>query len=185
MVSATTSRCRRRNIAWTLTRRCKTLRSPAAGRTCSPQILANLVTTSTTARPAVISHYNVQPMINVYAAVDGRDLGGVADEVAKRVKEVEKAIAPGKSHRHSRAGADHEDFIRGTGFGLLGAIVLAYLLIVVNFQSWLDPFIIITALARRAGGNLLDAADHPHHAERAVLDRARSCAWAWPPPTVF
>src|ERR1700737_2682772 len=57
-----------------------------------PQILANLVTTSTTARPAVVSHYNVQPMINVYSSVEGRDLGGVADQVENRVKEMEKQL---------------------------------------------------------------------------------------------
>ena len=51
--------------------------------------------TSTTARPAVISHYNVQPMINVYSSVDGRDLGGVADEVDKRVKDIEKDLPKG------------------------------------------------------------------------------------------
>ncbi|PYU56939.1 MAG: RND transporter, partial [Acidobacteria bacterium] len=57
-----------------------------------PQILGNLVKTSTTARPAEISHYTTQPMINVYAAVDGRDLGGVADEVEKRVQAIEKDL---------------------------------------------------------------------------------------------
>src|SRR5262249_18290622 len=61
--------------------------TPVTGSTSGarPQILGNLVITTTTARPAVVSHYNVQPMINVYAAVDGRDLGGVSDEVIKRV----------------------------------------------------------------------------------------------------
>src|SRR5258708_30837200 len=57
-----------------------------------PQILGNLVTTSTTARPAEISHYTTQPMINIYAAVDGPALGGVADEVEKRVQAIEKDL---------------------------------------------------------------------------------------------
>src|SRR5258708_20356747 len=60
-----------------------------------PQILGNLVRSTTTARPATISHFNSQPMINVYAAVDGRDLGGVSDEVATRVKELEKDLPRG------------------------------------------------------------------------------------------
>src|SRR5213082_1655654 len=60
-----------------------------------PQILGNLVKTSTTARPAEISHYTTQPMINVYAAVDGRDLGGVAGEVEKRVQAIEKDLPKG------------------------------------------------------------------------------------------
>lgn len=116
------------------------------------QILANLVTTSATSRPAVISHYNAQPMINVYASVDGRDLGGVSEEVFKQVKGIEKDLPRG-SHIVVRGQVQtmQSSFI-GLGIGLLGAILLAYLLIVVNFQSWLDPFIIITALPGALAG---------------------------------
>ncbi len=117
-----------------------------------PQILGNLVTTSTTARPAEISHYTTQPMINIYAAVDGRDLGGVADEVEKRVQAIEKDLPKG-SHIVVRGQVQTmKSSFTGLGLGLLGAIVLAYLLIVVNFQSWLDPFIIITALPGALAG---------------------------------
>ena len=79
--------------------------------------------------------------------------------------------ATGEPDRHARPGADHAHSFIGLGVGLVVAIVLAYLLIVVNFQSWLDPFIIITALPRRSRRDLLDAAAHPHHPERAVADR--------------
>jgi multidrug efflux pump subunit AcrB len=117
-----------------------------------PQILGNLVQASTTARPAVVSHYNVQPMINVYAAVDGRDLGAVSDEVAKRVKELGKELPRG-SHMVIRGQVQTmKSSFTGLGFGVVGAIVLVYLLIVVNFQSWLDPFIIITALPGALAG---------------------------------
>ena len=118
----------------------------------TPQILGNLVQTRTTSRPAEVSHYSTQPMINVYAAVDGRDLGSVADEVEKRVQNIEKELPKG-SHIVTRGQIQtmKSSFI-GLGFGLLGAIVLAYLLIVVNFQSWLDPFIIITALPGALAG---------------------------------
>jgi len=117
-----------------------------------PQILGNLVTTSTTARPAEVSHYTTQPMINIYAAVDGRDLGGVADEVEKHVQAIEKDLPKG-SHIAVRGQVQTmKNSFAGLGFGLLGAIVLAYLLIVVNFQSWLDPFIIITALPGALAG---------------------------------
>jgi CzcA family heavy metal efflux pump len=123
-----------------------------SGPNLKPQILGNLVTTSTIARPAVVSHYNVQPMINVYASVDGRDLGGVADQVAKDVNEAEKHLPKG-SHIFIRGQVQTmKSSFEGLGFGLLGAIVLAYLLIVVNFQSWLDPFIIITALPGALAG---------------------------------
>jgi CzcA family heavy metal efflux pump len=117
-----------------------------------PQILGNLVSTTNTARPAEISHYNVQPMINVYAAVDGRDLGGVSDEMLKRVAEVKNELPRG-SHIEVRGQVQTmRASFRGLGFGLIGAIILAYLLIVVNFQSWLDPFIIITALPGALAG---------------------------------
>src|SRR6266403_1143614 len=118
----------------------------------TPQILANLVTFQNTVRPASVSHYNAQPMINVYAAVDGRDLGSVADEVYKRVNALQKEVPRG-SHVVIRGQVEtmRSSFI-GLGVGLVGAIVLAYLLIVVNFQSWLDPFIIITALPGALAG---------------------------------
>jgi CzcA family heavy metal efflux pump len=112
----------------------------------SPQILGNLVTMSSAMRPAVVSHYNIQPLINVYASVDGRDLGAVSDEVAARVHDIEKDLPRG-SHITIRGQVQTMKYsFQGLGIGLIGAIVLAYLLIVVNFQSWLDPFIIITAL---------------------------------------
>ncbi len=118
----------------------------------TPQILGNLVTTSTVARPASISHYNVQPMINVYAAVSGRDLGSVSDEVARRVAEIKKDLPRGSNiFIRGQVQTMNTSFV-GLGVGLVGAIVLAYLLIVVNFQSWLDPFIIITALPGALAG---------------------------------
>jgi multidrug efflux pump subunit AcrB len=117
-----------------------------------PQILGNLVTTSTIARPAEVSHYTTQPMINVYASVDGRDLGSVADVVEQRVQSIEKDLPKG-SHIVIRGQVQTmKSSFTGLGFGLVGAIVLAYLLIVVNFQSWLDPFIIITALPGALAG---------------------------------
>jgi CzcA family heavy metal efflux pump len=119
----------------------------------TPQILGNLVQTRTTSRPAEVSHYKAEPMINVYAAVDGRDLGSVANQVEQRVKAVEAQGLPAGSHIVIRGQIQTmKSSFTGLGFGLLGAIVLAYLLIVVNFQSWLDPFIIITALPGALAG---------------------------------
>jgi CzcA family heavy metal efflux pump len=117
-----------------------------------PQILGNLVNTSTTARPALVSHYNAQPMINVYAAVDGRDLGAVSDEVIKRVNAIQKDLPRGSETFIRGQVQTMRNSFTGLGFGLVGAIVLVYLLIVVNFQSWLDPFIIITALPGALAG---------------------------------
>jgi multidrug efflux pump subunit AcrB len=118
----------------------------------TPQILGNLVSTSTVARPASISHYNVQPMINIYASVDGRDLGSVSNEVIRLASQTEKGLPRG-SHLVIRGQVQTmKSSFLGLGVGLVGAIVLAYLLIVVNFQSWLDPFIIITALPGALAG---------------------------------
>jgi multidrug efflux pump subunit AcrB len=84
--------------------------------------------------------------------VDGRDLGGVADEMEKRVQNIEKDLPRG-SHIVVRGQVQTmKSSFAGLAFGLLGAIVLVYLLIVVNFQSWLDPFIIITALPGALAG---------------------------------
>jgi CzcA family heavy metal efflux pump len=116
------------------------------------QILGNLVTTSTISRPAVVSHFNSQPMINVYAAVYGRDLGAVSDEVAKRVQEIQSQLPRGSQTVIRGQVQTMKSSFTGLGFGLIGAIVLVYLLIVVNFQSWLDPFIIITALPGALAG---------------------------------
>ena len=117
-----------------------------------PQILGNLVNVSTVARQAEISHYNVQPMINVYAAVEGRDLGAVSNDVIRLVHAAEPQLPRG-SHIVMRGQVEtmRNSFL-GLAYGLAGAIVLAYLLIVVNFQSWLDPFIIITALPGALAG---------------------------------
>ena len=117
-----------------------------------PQILGNLVTTSTVARPASIAHYDVQPMINVYASVSGRDLGSVSTRVAQLVHDVEKELPRGsRIFIRGQVQTMSTSFL-GLGIGLIGAIILAYLLIVVNFQSWLDPFIIITALPGALAG---------------------------------
>jgi multidrug efflux pump subunit AcrB len=118
----------------------------------TPQILGNLVNISSAVRPAVVSHYNIQPLINVYASVDGRDLGAVSDEVVALVHDIEKDLPKG-SHITIRGQVQTMKYsFEGLAIGLVGAIVLAYLLIVVNFQSWLDPFIIITALPGALAG---------------------------------
>jgi CzcA family heavy metal efflux pump len=116
------------------------------------QILGNLVGMRPTARAAVINHYNVQPVLDVYASTNGRDLGGVASQVQDVVKQFQGKLPRG-SHIVIRGQVEtmRSSFL-GLGVGLLMAIVLIYLLIVVNFQSWLDPFIIITALPAALAG---------------------------------
>ncbi|HMD43072.1 MAG TPA: efflux RND transporter permease subunit [Candidatus Acidoferrum sp.] len=120
--------------------------------TGTPQILGNLVSTTAVARPASISHYNVQSLINVYASVNDRDLGSISKEVIRLSKDIEKELPRGSRLTIRGQVQTMNTSFLGLGVGLLGAIVLAYLLIVVNFQSWLDPFIIITALPGALAG---------------------------------
>jgi multidrug efflux pump subunit AcrB len=112
----------------------------------APQLLGNLATISRGAEQAVVSHYDVQPVIDVYGDVQGRDLGAVANVFEKIVHEAEKKLPRGSSIKVRGQVETMRSSFLGLGFGLLFAIALVYLLIVVNFQSWTDPFIIITAL---------------------------------------
>jgi multidrug efflux pump subunit AcrB len=116
------------------------------------QILGNLVAVKPTARAAVVNHYNVQPVIDVYASTNGRDLGGVASDVQKILKEYQQHLPRGTQLVVRGQVETMRSSYFGLGVGLLMAIVLIYLLIVVNFQSWLDPFIIITALPAALAG---------------------------------
>jgi multidrug efflux pump subunit AcrB len=116
------------------------------------QLLGNLVQIRPVSRPAVVNHYNVQPVIDVYASTQDRDLGGVAAATERIIHEFDGHLPRG-THIVVRGQVTtmRSSFI-GLGVGLLGAIVLVYLLIVVNFQSWLDPFIIISALPGALAG---------------------------------
>ena len=116
------------------------------------QMLSNLVAVAPTQQMAVVSHYNVTPVVDLYVSVEGRDLGSIAADVEQRVTALRKTLPRG-THIDIRGQVEtmHSSFI-GLGVGLLMAIVLVYLLIVVNFQSWVDPFIIITALPAALAG---------------------------------
>jgi multidrug efflux pump subunit AcrB len=120
--------------------------------TGSSQILANLASIQRNAEPAAVYHYNVRPVIDVYANVQGRDLGAVADQVQKIVDGHRKDLPTGTEMSiRGQVKTMHDSFV-GLGGGLVGAIVLVYLLMVVNFQSWSEPFIIIMALPGALAG---------------------------------
>ena len=125
----------------------------AAGNgTSATQQLSSLVKVVPAVQPAIVSHYNLTPVINVFVSVEGRDLGAVATDIQKLVDEAEPSLPRGtKVELRGQVETMHSSFI-GLGVGLLMAIVLVYLLIVVNFQSWIDPFIIITALPAALAG---------------------------------
>jgi len=118
------------------------------------QLLSNLATLRRGVSTAVVNHYNVQPVFDIYANVDQRDLGGVADQVDKIIKDVSKKLPKGASLvMRGQVETMRSSFLR-LGIGIVFAILLVYLLIVVNFQSWLDPLIILMALPGALAGIL-------------------------------
>ncbi len=123
--------------------------SPA---TTTPQVLSNLAQLSVNVEPALISHYNAQPMINIYASTEGRDLGGVDGDIQKVLADFKDKLPRGTEIDRRGQVATMNSSFAGLGAGVGFAIVLVYMLIVVNFQSWLDPFIIITALPGALAG---------------------------------
>jgi multidrug efflux pump subunit AcrB len=112
----------------------------------SPQLFGNLATATRTTSFAVVNHYNTQPVADVYAAVDDRDLGAVASAVDGIIAKIGPSLPKG-THivMRGQVASMRSSFI-GLGFGVLFAMVLVYLLLVINFQSWLDPLVIVMAL---------------------------------------
>jgi CzcA family heavy metal efflux pump len=116
------------------------------------QLLANLGGVARGVAPAIVTHYNVQPVFDVYANVDRRDLGGVGSGVEKIVAEFSGRLPRGVSlDLRGQVKTMQTSFYR-LGLGMIFAVVLVYLLMVVNFQSWLDPFIILMALPGAMAG---------------------------------
>ena len=125
-----------------------------AGRTGAGdvQLLANLATMKRTTGPPIVNHYNVMPVIDVLAGVSGRDLGGVLHDIGPLVAEARKVLPRGSFIVMRGQAETMRSSYAGLGVGLLVAAILVYLLLVVNFQSWLDPFVIITALPGALAG---------------------------------
>jgi CzcA family heavy metal efflux pump len=116
------------------------------------QYLGGLAQISPGPSPGVVSHYNVQPVIDIYGAVQGRDLGALSADIDRILQDARKDVPRG-SHVVLRGQVQTmTSAYSQLYFGLAGAILLIYLIIVVNFQSWLDPFIIITALPAALAG---------------------------------
>lgn len=125
----------------------------ASGRTGTPlQLLGNLVQVRSTVNPAVITHYNIRPAIDVYVSVEGRDLGAVAGEIDRIVADARATLPRGTDLTMRGQIETMRTSYIGLGAGVAMAIVLVYLLIVLNFQSWLDPLIIISAMPAALAG---------------------------------
>jgi CzcA family heavy metal efflux pump len=117
-----------------------------------PQLLSNLVQVYPVSRAATVNHWNVAPVIDVYASTQDRDLGAVASDTDRVLKTFEGHLPRGTRIVVRGQVATMRSSFFGLGVGLVGAILLVYLLIVINFQSWLDPFIIIAALPGALAG---------------------------------
>jgi multidrug efflux pump subunit AcrB len=112
----------------------------------NPQIIGNLAQLSRASEQPIVTHYNIQPVVDIYGAVDGRDLGSVSSEITKIVEDAKKELPKGSRFEiRGQVRTMGESFL-GLFAGLACAMVLVYLLMVVNFQSWTDPLIIISAL---------------------------------------
>src|SRR5258706_8854038 len=112
----------------------------------APELLSNLASFKRGEEMQVVNHYNVQPVFDIYANVDNRDLGGFAGDVDRILSDVRKHLPRGTTiETRGQVETMNSSFV-GLGFGLIFAVLLVYFVMVVNFQSWLDPFIILTAL---------------------------------------
>ena len=116
------------------------------------QLLDNLATISRDSAPSVASEYDIQPVIDIYASVQDRDLGGVSGDVARVVKQFESKLPRGTTVVIRGQVNTMQSSFSGLAIGLVFSVILVYLLMVVNFQSWVDPFIIITALPGALSG---------------------------------
>ena len=121
-----------------------------AGR--APQTIGNLAVVSRDAELGTVSHYNAQPVIDIYGGVDRTDLGSVARPVTRLVNQAKKDLPRGSQIIVRGQAETMRTSFQGLLAGLIFSIVLVYFLIVVNFQSWLDPFIIISALPAAIAG---------------------------------
>ena len=122
------------------------------GNRAKPEILGDLASISRGASLAEVSHYNIEPVIDIYGGVQGRDLGGVAGDMSRILDDNRKGLPRGSEINVRGQIETMQSSFAGLLGGLIFSIVLVYLLIVVNFQSWLDPMIIISALPAALAG---------------------------------
>jgi multidrug efflux pump subunit AcrB len=128
------------------------VRATSAPLSTTPQLLSNLVGVAPAVEDAVESHYNIAPTIDIYASAQGRDMGGISVDIRRLVDELRPHLPRGVSIQiRGQTETMKSSFIE-LGVGLVIAVVLVYLLIVVNYQSWIDAFIIITALPAALAG---------------------------------
>ncbi len=118
------------------------------------ELLSNLTTLQRRTTPGAVNHYNIQPVYDVYANIQGSDLGSVAGKIQGIIDELKPKMAPGNTIQLlGVADTMHKSF-RALALGLIGSFILIYFILVINFQSWADPFVIIFALPFALAGIL-------------------------------
>ncbi len=117
--------------------------SPAGN---TSQLLGNVANFERSVTPVVIDHYDIQPVYDIYASTDQRDLGGIATDIRKIMDQTEKTLPVGTTLALRGEVQTMTDSFTRLGIGIIFAILLVYLLMAVNFQSWLDPLLILMAL---------------------------------------
>ncbi len=125
-----------------------------ASGTTKPQLLLNLASAERSTTSTVVNHYKIQPVFDVFANVQGRDLGGVMADVEKIIAKVQKDLPRGSTCVVRGQAQSMNSAFFGLASGLAFALVLVYLLLVINFQSWTDPLIILMALPGAFSGIL-------------------------------
>lgn len=130
------------------------LKTPLAtrGTAAKPELLGNVASIEKAQGFGVINHFNIQPVYDVYANVQSRDLGGVSQDIQRIVDSYQSQLKPGNQIIIRGLVESMDSAFLRLGLGFIGAIVLVYLLMVVNFQSWTDPLIIIGALPGAVAG---------------------------------
>ncbi len=122
------------------------------GQARVPQLLGNVVQVKSGSQQGNVSHYNISPVIDILTSVDGRDLGGTYDDIAELIEEARKDLPRGSEITVRGQIETLQTAYVALGWGLLLAVALVYLLLVVNFQSWVDAFIIVSALPAALAG---------------------------------
>jgi multidrug efflux pump subunit AcrB len=116
------------------------------------QLLTNVASFQRTNSQPIYSHYNIMPVVDIYGGVAQRDLGGVISDIRPIIAEAQKHLPRGTTMMLRGQALTMNSSFLGLSLGLVMAVALIYLLLVVNFQSWLDPFIILTALTGALAG---------------------------------
>jgi multidrug efflux pump subunit AcrB len=129
------------------------IHTPVSATTSSPmQLFGNLAVGRRLITPAVVDHYNITPVYDIYLSPDQRDLGGVGSDIDRVIASMRSQLPKGSTIAVRGQIASMRSSFMGLGLGILFALLLVYLLLVINFQTWLDPLVIIMALPGALAG---------------------------------